>query len=51
LHFVWQLINEFTIRYKNSVSGSYEKGAFKSLEPAGAKIRDHFTQLYSDFEK
>ena len=24
---------------------------FKSLEPAGAKIREHFTQLYSEYEK
>jgi hypothetical protein len=48
---VWQLINEFTIRFRNSISGSYEKSAFKSLEPAGAKIREHFSQLYRDIEK
>jgi len=27
LHYIWQLINEFSIRFRNSISGSYQKNA------------------------
>lgn len=38
------------MRFKNSISGSYEKSAFKSLEPAGARVRENFSALYKEYE-
>jgi hypothetical protein len=44
------LINEFTIRFKNSISGSYEKTArsAKPTIPAGSRIREQFCELLID---
>lgn len=44
MHYIWKLIHEFSVRFRNSISGSYQK--IKSAKkndffqvPAGAKIK------------
>ena len=54
LHYIWQIINSFSIRFKNSISGSYEKSSLttgKAKAPAGSKIRALFADLLRDQEK
>jgi hypothetical protein len=50
LHYIWQLINEFTVRFKNSISGSYQKSSYSSkpVIPAGSRIREQFSELLQD---
>ncbi|CAD8138201.1 unnamed protein product [Paramecium octaurelia] len=54
LHYIWQLIHEFSVRYRNSISGQYEKqkANIKSLQvPAGSSIKLLFKDLYDDYSQ
>ncbi|CAD8128303.1 unnamed protein product [Paramecium sonneborni] len=54
MHYIWKLIHEFSVRFRNSITGSYQK--VKSTKkndffqvPAGAKIKLLFSELYDEF--
>ncbi|CAD8057356.1 unnamed protein product [Paramecium primaurelia] len=54
MHYIWKLVHEFSVRFKNSITGSYQK--VKSIKkndffkvPAGAKIKLLFQEIYDEF--
>ena len=49
LRFLWQILNDFIVQFKNSIAGTYSKENAKRNEiPAGSKIRMILSDLYSD---
>lgn len=49
LRFLWQILNDFIVQFKNSIAGTYSKENSKRKEiPAGSKIRMILSDLYSD---
>ena len=53
MKYLWTIMNEFTVAYKNSISGSYDRLAVydKNRLPAGSRIRIILNDLYSDLRK
>ena len=51
MHFIWQLVHEFARRFRNSISGQYEKqkSGKSTMVPAGSKIKLLFQELYEEF--
>lgn len=53
MKYLWTIMNDFTVAYRNSITGSYDKNAIydKNRLPAGTRIRIILNDLYSDIRK
>ena len=50
VHFLWKIVHEFVLLFRNSITGTYEKSSLskqkESYIPAGSKVRMILNEMY-----